>query len=357
MTKEMTTEMTKPMTQQKTAPKTGQTTQQTSQEPIPMETDWDRAPSLLDGAMNLTLTARQCDLAYWLRGVAQGTLAGRAATGHTAREITPAYMRTPGPLRDALILELGYRSVAEEQATRVLSYYVANAPSVPEMEFYATQLLDEARHAMVFRNHLLELGIPAAELHATVEAMSVDYKREVIDPILDFALRAVRDERDFVGGVAVFTIVIEGVLAPAAELSERKWNVLDPPAGAIARGASIDEIRHLTVGSSIVREHLLTDPEYRPRLMDILDRGRELWAGIPDKKFVIHREELFQEGMCQYADLIADYELFPGRLLLSTTPDERYDTAERWTDQMAAVRLAYMGIVEAPVGTGRGHLS
>jgi hypothetical protein len=127
--------------------------------------------------------------------------------------------------------------------------------------------------------------------------------------------------------------------------------VLDPAAGAIARGASIDEIRHLTVGSSIVREHLIAQPDYRPRLMDILERGRQLWAGIPDRKFVIHREELFQEGMHQHADLIADYELFPGRLLLATSPDERYDTAERWTDEMAKVRLAYMGIQDDTVDT------
>jgi hypothetical protein len=314
---------------------------------IPAETGWETAPGLLDGAMHLTLTAQQCDLAYWLRGVAQGTLAGRAETGHTAAEITPAHMRVPGPLRDALVMELGYRSVAEEQATRVLAHYVANAPTIPDMEFYTTQLVDEARHSMVFRNHLLELGVPADELHSQIAAMSKDYQRDVIDPILDFALRAVRDESDYVGGVAVFTIVIEGVLAPAAELSERKWNVLDPAAGVIARGASIDEIRHLTVGSSIVREHLIKHPDYRPRLMDILTRGRALWEEIPDRKYVLEREELFQEGMFSYAHLIQDYELFPGRRLLETTPEERYDTADRWTDEMAEVRLKYMGLDDA----------
>lgn len=316
-------------------------------QPIRPETDWGTAPGLLDGAMSLTLTAGQCDLAYWLRNVAQGTLAGRTGTGHTPREITPGYMLDPGPLRDALILELGYRSVAEERATRVLAHYVANAPSIPEMEFYATQLVDEARHSMVFRNHLVELGVPAPELHSTIELMSVDYVREVIDPILEFAMRVVRDDGDFVAGVAVFTIVIEGVLAPAAELSERKWNVLDPAAGAIARGAGIDEIRHLAVGSSIVREHLTRDPGLRPRLLNILETGRRLWDEIPDKKHVLHREELFQAGLEQHADLIADYELWPGQRMLDTSPEGRYDAAERWTDQMAEVRLAYMGLEEA----------
>jgi hypothetical protein len=322
--------------------------------PIAPEAAWDSAPGLLEGAMNLTLTAEHCDLAYWLESVAQGTLASRARSGHTAAEPTPAHMREPGPLRDSLILELACRSVAEEKATRALAYYVAAAPGIPGMEFYATQLMDEARHSRVFRNHLLELGVPAAELDSVIAEQSRDYTREIVDPILGFALAAVRDEQDFAGGVAVFTIVIEGVLAPAAELSERKWNTLDPAAGAIARGASIDEIRHLAVGSSIVREHLLAHPDYRPRLMDILTRGRDLWDTTPDREFVLRREELFQLGMAQHAELLDGYEAWPGRRLLETTPEERYEIAESWTDEMAKVRMDYMGIDSSVMRLGSG---
>ncbi|GGP76022.1 VlmB-like protein [Streptomyces abikoensis] len=315
--------------------------------PIPTEADWDQAPSLLDGAMNLDLTAEQCDLSYWFQAVAQGTLRDRAATGHTADEVTPEHMRKDGPLRDAQILELGCRSVAEAEGTRALAYYVAHATGLPEMDFFATQLMDEARHSMVFRNHLVEMGVPKADLHDTIAKLTVGYKREVLDPILEFALQSVRDDDDFIGGVAIFTIIIEGVLAPAAELSERKWNLIDPAASAIARGAAIDEIRHLTVGSSIVREYLQKHPEYRSKLMDIIVRGRKLWDTIPDKKYIMEREHLFQEGMHQHADLIGDYEVWPGRRLLDTTAEERYTTAEQWTDKMAAARLVYMGLEEA----------
>src|SRR5439155_3741293 len=106
---------------------------------IPAEADWDSAPGLLDGAMSLVLTAEQCNLAYWLAAVAQGTLRNRVEYGHAPEAATPAYMREPGPLRDALVMELGYRSVAEEKATRILAHYVAGAPGIPEMEFYSTQ--------------------------------------------------------------------------------------------------------------------------------------------------------------------------------------------------------------------------
>jgi hypothetical protein len=312
--------------------------------PIPTETCFSTAPGLLDGAKTLTLTAQQCNLAYWLRGVAQGTLLGRAVTGYDATAITPDHMREPGPLREALILELGLRSVAEEKATRILAHYVANAPGIPELEFYATQLIDEARHSRVFRGHLVDLGVPADRLLATIDDLAAEYTAQVLDPVEAFALRVARDEADFPGAVAVFTIIIEGVLAPAAELSERKWDRLDPAASQIARGAAIDEIRHLTVGSSIIREHLLAHPGYRPRLAEILRDGRALWDEIPDRPFVMHREELFQRGMKEHAELLAGYEVWPGQLLLDTTPEQRYDIAEQWTDEMAAVRMAYMGL-------------
>lgn len=315
--------------------------------PVAHEADFDTAPGLLDGAKNLELTAERCDLAYWFTEVAQGTLRGRGVSGHTGDAEIPAFMKEPGPLREAMVLELGYRSLAEEIATRLLAHYVDRAPGIPEMEFYATQMIDEARHARVFRNHLVELGMPEKTVIADIEEMAADYRRRVLAPVEEFTLDIVRDQADFAGGVAVFTIVIEGVLAPAAELSERKWDRLDPAAAELSRTAAIDEIRHLAVGSSILKNHLVAHPEYRPRLMEILRAGRELWDQVPDREFVLHREELFQLGMEQHPDAVGDYEVWPGRRMRETTPEERYDMAERWTDEMAEARMEYMGLTDA----------
>ncbi|WP_327067868.1 VlmB-like protein [Kitasatospora sp. NBC_01250] len=308
------------------------------------EAGWDTAPGLLDGAKELTLGPEECNLAYWFTSVAQGTLRDRGETGHHRDAVVPDFLKEPGPLRDALVLEFGFRGLSEEIATRLLGHYVAIAPGVPELEFYATQLIDEARHARVFRNHLVELGQPAATLLRDIDEMAADYRARVLEPVVDFTLDIVRDKADFPGGVAVFAIVIEGVLAPAAELSERKWTPLSPATGEISRGTAIDEIRHLTVASTILRDHVARHPEYRPRLLEILRAGVELWDEVPDREFVIHREELFQKGMAQHADLIGDYEVWPGVRLLDTTPDQRYDMAERWTDEMAEARMAYMGL-------------
>lgn len=319
----------------------------TAADAVPPEADWDSAPGLLDGAMTVTLTVEQCDLPYWLAAVAQGTLRGRARLGRSAEAVTPEIMRAPGPLRDSLLQELACRAVAEETATRVLSYYVANAPDVANMEFYATQLVDEARHARIFRDHLVTLGVRRDVLLSTVTDVAADFTREIIKPVEELILTTVRDEADFVGGVAVFTIVVEGVLAPAAELSERKWEPFDPGASEIARGAAIDEIRHLSVGSSIVRNELRQRPQYRPRLRELLAAGRKLWEELPERDYVMRREELFQQGLREHAGMAGDYEVWPGRRLVDTTPAERYDTAAGWTDKMARVRLCYMGLEDA----------
>ncbi|MFI6347305.1 VlmB-like protein [Streptomyces sp. NPDC050560] len=312
--------------------------------PVAPEADWETAPGLLDGAMHLNLGPADCDLPYWITSVAQGTLRDRGTTGHHESATVPEFLARPGPLNEALALEFGFRSLAEEVATRLLGHYVTIAPGIPEMEFYSTQLLDEARHSRVFRDHLVELGRPAATLLRDIDDMAADYRRRVLKPVEDFTLRVVRDDSYFAGAVAVFAIVIEGVLAPAAELSERKWTPLSPATGEVSRGTAIDEIRHLTVASTILRDHLRARPDERERVLDVIREGVLLWDEIPDREFVIHREELFQQGMAEHADLIGDYEIWPGVRMLDTGPDERYDMAERWTDEMAAVRMEYMGL-------------
>jgi hypothetical protein len=310
---------------------------------IPAEADWARAPSLIDGATTLELTAADCNLQYWLGAVPQGTLRGQVL-GHGSESVTPDFMREPGPLNETLTSELAFRSIAEDKATRAIGHMVSLAPDTDSMEFYATQLIDEARHAMVFRSHLLELGIAQTDLPAAVERLAAHDRDRILTPLEDLGLRVLRDERDFIGGVIVLTVLVEGILAPAAELSERKWRPLDPAAADIERGAGIDEIRHLTVGSSVAREFLQRHPADRERMLGLIVRGRELWEGLPARDMVYRRELLFEKGIRQHEDTVGDYEIWPGRRLLDTSAEERLETALEWTDRMQRFRLAYMGL-------------
>jgi len=316
------------------------------------EVGWETAPTLIDGARTLQLTVGQCNLDYWFTAVAQGMLAG-LANGHRPGTPVPGYMREPGPLRTALISELGFRGMAEEKAARAISFLVESAPDIPTMEFYATQLIDEARHARVFRGHISELGVSSREMQNVVRELSGPDIEAVIEPLERFA-QPVRDARDFVGGVVLLTVLVEGVLAPAAELSERKWRMLDPAAAEIERGAGIDEIRHLTVGSSIIRNHLVAAPQEASRLRSLIDEGMEMWVKVPMLEVLRKREELFQEGMQQYASVVGDYEIWPGTRLLETTPGERVEKALTWSFEMQQERLTYMGLAPLPAADSDG---
>jgi len=319
------------------------TTAEREESVIPAEADIDRAPALLDGAMSLELTPQRCNLQYWLGAVAQGTLRGLVNGGHRAETATPAWMREPGPLRQAQIEEFAFRSIAEEKATRALSYLVRHAPDIDTMEFFATQLIDEARHSSVFRGHLLELGVAQDELTATIERVAGEDREQILVPLENFAL-PLGDEGDFIGGVCVLTVLVEGVLAPAAQLSELKWRLLDPAAAEIERAAGIDEIRHLTVGSAVIKQYLQANPGELPRLKDLIDRGRAMWGSLPVLDMILRRERLFQEGMQPLAHVVGDCELTPGKRLIDSTPEERLMMAATWSLEMQDSRLSYMGL-------------
>ena len=296
--------------------------------------------------MNLEMTPQDCHLDYWLSTVAQRDLLNLTG-GHAPTTLTPTYMREPGPLREALLNEFAFRSISEEKATRAICYMVANAPDIANVEFFATQVIDEARHSRVFRTHLMDLGVAESELGTTIQAIAGEDSRRILVPLEDFALPMVRDQRDFIAGVVILTILVEGVLAPSAELSERKWHVLDPVAAEIERSANLDEIRHLTVGANVVRQYLLERPEEKYRLLDVITRGRKLWAELPTNESIFKREVLFQQGLQKFEHIVGDYEIWKDRRLIDTTAEERLTIANNWSTEMQDSRLRYMGLEEA----------
>ncbi|MFH8222108.1 VlmB-like protein [Streptomyces sp. NPDC018057] len=310
---------------------------------IPAEADRHRAPSLLDGALHTDLTPEGCDLGYWFRAVPEGTLAGDPM-GRTPDVTVPGHMLSEGPLRRAVMQELAFRSMAEEKAARAISYLVAHAPDLSGMDFYTTQLMDEARHAYAFRGHLLELGVAQADLESTMEELAGADRDAVLTPLEEFGLDVLREQRDYIGGVITLTVLVEGVLAPTAELSERKWWPFDPAAAQIERAAGIDEIRHLSVGTTIVRRHLEQRPEERERIGALLARGTGLWSRLPVRELTLRREQLYQQGLEEHRDLAGDYEVWPGRRLADTTAEERMLTAAQWAENTQRARLADMGL-------------
>lgn len=310
---------------------------------FPAEADRHHAPSLLEGALRTELTPEGCDLGYWFRAVPEGTLGGDPM-GRSTDVPVPDHMMVDGPLRQAVMQELAFRSMAEEKAARALSFLVAYAPDLAGMDFYTSQLMDEARHAYAFRGHLLELGVQRDQLEATMESLAGVDRDAVLNPLEEFGLAVMEKDRDYIGGVITLTVLVEGVLAPTAELSERKWRPFDPPAAEIERAAGIDEIRHLSVGTTIVRRHVRRHPEDLERIRELIARGVELWSKLPVRQMTFRREQLYQQGLEQHRDLAGDYELWPGRRLVDTTSEERMLAAAEWSSATQEARLADMGV-------------
>ena len=118
-------------------------------------------------------------------------------------------------------------------------------------------------------------------------------------------------------------------------------------AADVERGANIDELRHLAVGSWVVRESLGERPEEKDRILDLIVRGRQLWNEVPSAEVIYNREVLFQRGLEQRGDVVGDYEIEPGVRLVDTSAEQRLEMALAWSNELQEGRLAYMGLEEA----------
>jgi hypothetical protein len=324
---------------------------------IPPHADFDQAPGLLEGATTIELTPEECDVEFWLRSVAQGSLAGRIRGRRPTSEV-PAFLRDPGPLRDNLMVEFAFRSLTEVEATRICALAAAAAPDIACMDFYVTQALDEARHADAFRGHLTLLGVAEEDLLQTVDDVAGADAARIIQPLWEWGLpildAGAESGTRFIDMVAMITILLEGVLAPTTELSELKWKGISEATADIERGACVDEIRHLSVGSSILRRHVRANPDDVDRLVALVADGRRVWAELPTAEIIMGREQQFQEGITRHRDAIGDVELFPGRPLVETTPEERLMAALSWSEEVQRSRLEYMGLSAAMPAEGVG---
>lgn len=311
--------------------------------------DWDTAPGVLEGVKDVEMDPRECGIEYWLKNVAQGPLVGLKRGRRPDAEV-PELLKEPGPLRDNLINEFAFRSLTEEAATRVCARVAAAADDVVGLEFYTTQALDEVRHAQTFREHLVDLGVAPGDVGMTVADCAGAESARILEPLWRWGLPAAADK--FINGVAIVTILLEGVLAPTTELSERKWRPLSAATADVERGACVDEVRHLAVGSWFVRQHLIEHPEDRQSLIDLLQEGRSIWNELPTVEILVKRELQYQEGIQLHREQIGDYEIFPHRRLVDTTAEERLMMALKWSEEIQAQRLAYMGLPEAMPSSG-----
>jgi ribonucleoside-diphosphate reductase beta chain len=194
--------------------------------------------------------------------------------------------------------------VGEQAVTDTLSPLVHAAPDEPARIFLATQLVDEARHAVFFSKFFEEvIGIPGglSAALAGLRDQTVGGFREIFDRDLVDATEKVRlNPRDYgawVEGIVVYHLIIEGMLALTGQkflLGILREMSLLPGFYSGFTAVARDESRHVNFGVRAVMEAGVRDKVLLERAADAVFRLLEpaCWTvAAPERKFAIKPDE------------------------------------------------------------------
>lgn len=173
--------------------------------------------------------------------------------------------------RERLLWTLAAFYVAEQRVAATLTPYVRAAPSLEQKVFLATQCVDEARHAIFFDRWFQEViaagdGDLAKRLKSSRQWVGPGFG-PLFDEYLEGVTSKLRDHpndlRHFAKSMAVYHIVIEGVLALTGQKFILAWarneNIL-PGFRAGFTAVARDESRHVAFGARVLRDLLQQDP-------------------------------------------------------------------------------------------------
>jgi hypothetical protein len=80
--------------------------------------------------------------------------------------------------------------------------------------------------------------------------------------------------------------------------------------------------------------------------MDFVAEGFQRWHAVPVTEMMIERETLYQQGMSAHKAILGNLEVAAGLRLADSTVEQRLGIAVRWSREMQANRLTYMGLSE-----------
>ena len=290
------------------------------------------------------MSSRDWTINNWLKRVGQDSLAG-LEHGRSSDYTPSPYLLEDTPLQSALLKEYSFKTLSEKQATISICQLVKLIARHEDFEYWMTQIFDEARHTASFRQHLITLGMAtSATVDQLVEEVNQSAWQQIITPLQSFWDEYVGEHGSYACGVAIVSIVLEGVLAPSAELGERKWLPFDRGAAQIQHFANIDEIRHLAVCADIVRREINASDQTRKEVSACVREGLQLWERLPVAEMMFEREQDYQAGMRQFPDLVQDYYLDDGLPLLNSTPEQRIELAIKWSKELQYARMADIGL-------------
>lgn len=161
--------------------------------------------------------------------------------------------------------------IGEQAVTDTLSPLVMGAPDEPNRIFLSTQIVDEARHTVFFRKFFEDVLGVSGGLTAALNQLrpgTVDGFKKIFDHQLIEAMDEVRlnptDRAAWVRGIAVYHLVIEGMLALTGQkFLLRVFRDLGMMPGFRAGFTAVtrDESRHVNYGVGAIREQIEAEPK------------------------------------------------------------------------------------------------
>jgi ribonucleoside-diphosphate reductase beta chain len=160
----------------------------------------------------------------------------------------------------------------EESVTVSLVPFVDACTDPEHRRLLTTQLVDEARHALLFDRVFAEVlgvgaGSAAARLDVAASEVTPGY-RQLFDDALGAATARLRTDRStdaLVRGVTLYHVVVEGTVALAGQRHILDWLRREPVLGAFREAfthVTRDESRHVAIGVLMLRGAIATDPAH-----------------------------------------------------------------------------------------------
>jgi ribonucleoside-diphosphate reductase beta chain len=201
--------------------------------------------------------------------------------------------------RNELMRPFSLFFMGEQLVTDTLAPFVTAAPTEEERLFLATQLVDEARHAVFFARFFNEvLGAPEGLGEALTFARTEDVPgfdrifRTDLTAIADHLRADPADYGMFVEGITLYHMIVEGMLALTGQmflLRLFRENGLMPAFTAGFTAVARDESRHVNYGVWALRR-ACARPELVERIADAVIRWAVPAAEIleaPDREWIL----------------------------------------------------------------------
>jgi len=201
------------------------------------------------------------------------------------------WLATPSEAQRHTAWTLGSFYAGEERVTADLAPFLLAAPSGEIEAFLATQLVDEARHAVFFDRFAAEvMAFPAGDLRSRLretEATMLGCWHFLFDDALRGVARRLLLRPDdlelFVEGIVTYHMVTEGVLAMTGQRTILQYMAAHQIYPGFQRGFSLveqDEHRHIAFGVRFLRDVCEERPEMKQIVLRTLERLLPLAAEV-----------------------------------------------------------------------------